>query len=73
MDLSQLLKEKRELESLEAEITELESEKEEIEKTLHKGMDDFEKLNTLTSRVSEIILLLDEKETRWLELDEKNN
>jgi ATP-binding cassette subfamily F protein uup len=63
-------KEKQESEILEKEITTLECEKSEIEKILNSGENDYEKLQIFTSRVAEIISLLDEKVLRWMELDE---
>jgi ATP-binding cassette subfamily F protein uup len=38
---------------------------------LNNGSLDFEKLQKVAERISEIIVLLDKKETRWLELSEK--
>ena len=64
-------KEKTELEKLEKEIPELEKEKKQLEEKVNSGITDYQKLTKLSARVSEIIELLDEKEERWLELDEK--
>lgn len=63
-------KEKREFESLEKEIEELNAEKEVIEKLFQEGAD-TEKILQSSSRYEEIKSLLDEKELRWLELSEK--
>ena len=64
-------KEKTELEKLEKEIPELEKEKKQLEEKVNSGITDYQELTKLSARVSEIIELLDEKEERWLELDEK--
>jgi len=62
--------EKREYESLGEEIATLENEKEELTGLLNGGETDFEKLGEWSARIEEIAELLDEKELRWLELDE---
>lgn len=64
-------KEKRELESLTSEIEALEAEKAEIENILNNGSTDIAYITEKSIRISEIITLLDEKESRWLELSEK--
>ncbi|MGN0201831.1 MAG: ABC-F family ATP-binding cassette domain-containing protein [Candidatus Cryptobacteroides sp.] len=61
-------KEQRELEQLETEIAELTAEKEELESSMSGGITAHEELQRLTTRFSEVSALLDEKETRWLEL-----
>ncbi|SHM28006.1 ATP-binding cassette, subfamily F, uup [Chitinophaga jiangningensis] len=63
-------KEKRELEMLEQAIEKLEGEKKEIENELSCGNLPFEKIAPLTTRMGEILELLDEKSIRWLELSE---
>ena len=63
-------KEKKEFETLETEIEALESEKKLIEKQLSGETVDTDQIITLSSRISEIISLLDEKTMRWLELSE---
>lgn len=63
-------KEKLEFEKLEKEIASLEIEKSNLEKILNSGENDYEKLQQFTSRIAEIISLLDEKVFRWLHLDE---
>lgn len=63
-------KEQREFEQLEKEIPKLEAEKKELEKILNSGELDYQKLETASSRISEIIAELEEKEMRWLELSE---
>ena len=62
--------EKREYESLGEEIATLEEEKAELEESLNSGETDFEKLGQWSARIEKITELLDEKELRWLELDE---
>jgi ABC transport system ATP-binding/permease protein len=64
-------KEKTEFEKLEKEIAELEKEKNLLEVKLNNGSMDFEKLQETSERISEIIVLLDKKEMRWLELSER--
>lgn len=66
-------KEKRELASLENEISELEKEKNELQLILNSGSEGYEELNRISKRVAEIIDLLDLKEERWLDLDDRNN
>ena len=63
-------KEKRELEQLDKEIEALTAEKGEISRLLEGGTADYEALQRASSRFVEIGKLLDEKEMRWLELDE---
>jgi ATP-binding cassette subfamily F protein uup len=64
-------KEKTEFEKLEKEIPDLEKEKKLLEVKLNNASMDFEKLQQTSERISEIIVLLDKKELRWLELSEK--
>jgi len=64
-------KEKTEFEKLEKEIAELEKEKKILEVKLGNGSNDFEKLQETSERISDILILLDKKEMRWLELSEK--
>jgi len=64
-------KEKTEFEKLEKEIPALENEKKLLEVKMNNGSMDFEKLQETAERVSDIILLLDKKESRWLELSER--
>jgi len=64
-------KEKTEFEKLEKEIADLEKEKKLLEVKLNNGSMDFEKLQETSERISEIIVLLDKKEMRWLELSER--
>ena len=61
-------KAQRELEQLERDIALLTSEKEELETAMNGGITDHDQLGRMASRFSEVTALLDEKETRWLEL-----
>ncbi len=63
-------KEKQEYERLEKEIRDLEEEKTSLEECLNSGENDYEILEKASSRIGEIIILLDKKTMRWLELDE---
>ncbi len=64
-------KEKQEHEALTKELKQLEEEKKELELKLNNGdTTDHEQLTKWANRVGEIITLIDEKELRWLELDE---
>lgn len=59
-----------EYQQLEKEISELETEKTEIENFLSSGNTNIEEITKKSTRMQEILTLLDEKETRWLELEE---
>ena len=61
-------KEQREKETLEKEIADLEAEKAELEGLMNGGLTDHADLQRVTIRFGEVSTLLDEKETRWLEL-----
>ncbi|TAM96893.1 MAG: ABC transporter ATP-binding protein [Chitinophagaceae bacterium] len=63
--------EKRELASLDKEIAQLELEKQQLEELINTGNADYTVLQSSAVRIHEITVLLDEKELRWLELDEK--
>ncbi|MDO5524338.1 MAG: ABC-F family ATP-binding cassette domain-containing protein [Bacteroidia bacterium] len=63
-------KEKQEFETLEAEIQQLESEKELLSQQLSSGNLSSEELISMSNRISEVIELIDEKTFRWLELSE---
>ena len=52
-----------------ADIAALEAEKEQIHQDM-AGITDYQQLQTMGHRLEEIKDLLDEKELRWLELDE---
>lgn len=64
-------KEKSEFEKLEKEIPDLEKERKLLEVKLNNGSVDFKKLQETTERIGDIIVLLDKKEMRWLELSER--
>ena len=61
-------KEQRELEQLEKDLERLNAEKSDLETALNIGTLPYEKLQEVSSRIGEIIALIDEKESRWLEL-----
>jgi len=61
-------KEQKEFEALEAEISQLESEKTNIETILYDGSLQHEEVLEKSNRLGEIIKLLDKKSDRWLEL-----
>lgn len=63
-------KEQRELEEVTKAIAELESEKAELERGLSSGTLQDEELRRASERIGEVISLLDEKEMRWLELND---
>lgn len=63
-------KEKREYETLEAEIIELETEKSAIEQEMSSGTLATDVLLEKSRRIQQVIELIDEKTLRWLELDE---
>ena len=63
-------KEQRELEQLEQEIPQLESEKASLEETLSSGTLSHEKLMETSARIASLIEELEMKEMRWLELSE---
>ncbi|MFI3305960.1 MAG: ABC-F family ATP-binding cassette domain-containing protein [Rikenellaceae bacterium] len=63
--------EKRELESIERELPELEAEKAQLEEQMSSGTLSIEELTAQSQRISQLIELIDEKSMRWLELSEK--
>ncbi len=63
-------KEKKEFESIESDIKNLNDEKHEIEIKLSNGTLSSQELINLSKRLNEIIKFIDEKELRWLELSE---
>jgi ATP-binding cassette subfamily F protein uup len=63
--------EKRELETLSAEVDSLENEKAQLEAEANSGTLDHHNLAQKSARIGEIINLLDSKGERWLELMEK--
>lgn len=64
-------KQQKEYESLTVDIDALNQERSQLESLLSSGTEtDVNKLTAASQRIGEIISLLDEKELRWLELDE---
>ena len=64
-------KEQKEYEALTAEIETLTAEKATLEQQLGSGtLTDPAAITNASTRIGEVIALLDEKEMRWLELDE---
>ncbi len=63
-------KEKKEMEQLEVDMENLNSEKETIENELNSGSLSPDEIGDKAKRLNEIMELLDEKEMRWLELSE---
>ncbi len=65
-------KEKREYEQLEAQIPEMESEKDDLEKRLYNNPpSDFNEMQQLTERLAELSHTIDAATERWLELAER--
>lgn len=64
-------KEKKEFESLEIEIDELEKEKKDLLEKMNSGSGNSDELVQWSNRYQEVSDLLDEKSMRWLELSEK--
>ena len=60
----------QEYNTITAEIEALTAEKNEIEQKLSGETTDIEQIAKLSERIEEVIKLLDQKETRWLELEE---
>jgi ABC transport system ATP-binding/permease protein len=63
-------KEQREFDGLEKEIAELEKERQAIHSQLSLPGSPYEEIQKLTERLTQINVLIDEKEMRWLELSE---
>jgi ATP-binding cassette subfamily F protein uup len=63
-------KEQRELEEIERDLSSLAQERATLEEELSSGNADYSRLTELSQRIEEIIALTDEKEMRWLELNE---
>ena len=66
-------KEKRELESLEKEIMELETEKKVIENNLHSGNLGTDELTRQSERFAAILEEMEMKTNRWMELSERES
>lgn len=63
-------KEQKELEQLEKDIDTLGKEKDELERQLSSGELSYDKIQEASTRFGEVKNLIDEKEMRWLELQE---
>ena len=63
-------KDKYELEQLEKDLPALGKERVEIEKALQDASLAYEEIERLSKRITEVVAELEEKELRWLELDE---
>lgn len=63
-------KEKHEYDQLQSEISTLENERLELEQRLSGGSAGYEEIGVISERLGVIHRLIDEKEMRWLELDE---
>ena len=63
-------KEQREFETLEKELIDLETEKRTISEKLSSAKVPFDELQSLSQRIAEITIIIDQKELRWLELSE---
>jgi ATP-binding cassette subfamily F protein uup len=63
-------KEQRELEQIEKDLETLNAEKVELEEKLSGGNISGDELTRCSTRIGEVIALLDEKEMRWLELND---
>ncbi len=63
-------KEKKELESLEKEISDLNKEKDQITEKLHDASINFDTIQQLSTRFTTVSEMLQAKEFRWLELSE---
>ncbi len=63
-------KEQKELEQIEKDLEALAAEKAELETALNSGTLPYERLQTISERIGQIMEETDEKEMRWLELNE---
>lgn len=63
-------KEQRELEQIERDLDMLGTERAELEKELSSGTLPYDRITSMSKRIEELIALIDEKEMRWLELNE---
>lgn len=64
-------KERKEFETLEKEIAALEKDRKLLEVKLNNAGDEFDKLQEISEKIGEIIVKIDKKELRWLELSER--
>ncbi|MBO5832774.1 MAG: ABC-F family ATP-binding cassette domain-containing protein [Alistipes sp.] len=63
-------KEQRELEQIETDLQSLTAERAQLEAEISSGALPYDRLSELSKRIEEIIETMDEKELRWLELNE---
>ena len=63
-------KEQRELEQIEADLISLGEERQTLERELSSGTLPYDQLSAISQRIEAIIAEIDEKEMRWLELNE---
>jgi ABC transport system ATP-binding/permease protein len=63
-------KEQQEYEGLEAEIEVLEAEKAALEEEISSGALDYGQLNSKSTRIAELIRMIDSKVERWMDLDQ---
>ena len=64
-------KERTEFETLEKDISKLEKEKKLLEVKLNNAGEEFDKLQDIAEQIGDIIVKVDKKELRWLELSER--
>ena len=55
---------------MEKEIPKLEAEKSELSDKLSGGISDFDEISRISTRLEEVVVELEMKELRWLELSE---
>lgn len=63
-------KEQRELEQIEADLAAHGAERAELEAELSSGALPYERITEISKRIEELVALIDDKEMRWLELNE---
>ena len=63
-------KEQRELEQIEADLATHSAERAELEAELSSGTLPYDRITAISKRIEELVSLIDEKEMRWLELNE---
>ncbi len=63
-------KEQRELEQIEADLATHSAERAELEVELSSGTLPYDRITAISKRIEELVSLIDEKEMRWLELNE---
>ena len=63
-------KEQKELEQIECDLSALNEERQQLEVELSSGTLPYDRLSAVSQRIEEIIAAIDEKEMRWLELNE---